>query len=380
MFQAIEIDDFRTYRHLSLTLGGGLNVFYGANATGKTNLLEAVAFLATGRSPRTFRDAETVLFGQSSFRLWGAGQRSQRSFTVEVTLDLAKGKSVSVNGRILGRLSSLSRVFPLVYFSPDEVHLINGPPGRRRVFLDQLLCQIEPAYAHYLERFRHVLEQRNALLKEVKIGRSSKDLIPIWDAQFSSYGGEVIARRGAAVLALKEALREEYAHLSPEEAPEIGYRPSLPAGVPTLLTKEDASALLAETLVANRTVEVLRGFTLAGPHLDDLAIALDGREARAYASQGQRRSLLLALKLAAARLIERATGQKPVLLLDDILSELDETHRKRLVTLFAGGSQTLLTCTDPGELQEITPERGNLFLVRKGEVLPGGKGAWGAAG
>ncbi len=368
--EKIYLRHFRTYAALALDLAPGVNVFAGPNAAGKTNFLEAVHVLATGTSPRAARDAELVAFGQSGFFLKGLIQRPPSPTMVEIVFDQHKGKAARVDGHPLSSLAALSSHLPVVYFAPDELLTVSGAPVRRRALLDRLLCQCQPAYAYHLERYRFVLQQRNALLHEIRAGAAGRDLLPIWDEQLAAHAGHLVSRRLGAVRELDPLFREEYAHLDPRESPALAYRASWDIdALGPVPPPEALAASLLDALAAQRAVEAARGFTLAGPHRDDLILTIDGRDARLYASQGQRRSLVLALKFACARLIERAVQSRPVLLLDDVFSELDSRRQAHLMER-AAGSQVLITCTDREDLEEIAAESGSLFTVSKGEITP----------
>lgn len=376
----VHLRNFRTYRSCTLELQPGLNVFYGENAAGKTNFLEAVGLLAAGRSPRALRDVELATVGEESFYLKGLVERAPAPATVEVAWMLQKGKAVRVNGRLQESLAGLAGVLPHVHMSPNEMAVVSGVPARRRAFLDHLLEQISPAYAHHLEQYRTALEQRNALLREIRCGAAGKDLLPIWDQSLIASGGHVVARRRATVRELAALVRKEYRRFWPEASPDVDYRPALAVagdspeageGEGGEWTAEAAAGMLALALERERERELARGFTLVGPHRDDLFLRIDGLEARLFASQGQQRSLLLAMKLAAAHLLERATGQKPLFLLDDVLSELDQRRRDRLLGMAQSGNQILLTCTEWDPVKEIAAGGGTSYRVERGGISGG---------
>lgn len=377
----MHLRNFRTYHSCTVDLQPGLNVFYGENAAGKTNFLEAVTVMATGRSPRAARDQEMAAWGQDSFFLKGLIERKPAPVAVELAWVQQKGKAFRVNGHVQQGLAAMAGILPHVYISPEELAVINGAPVRRRNFLDQLLGQISSPYVHHMEQYRQALEQRNALLREIRSGNASKDLLAIWDEPLAASGGEIIARRQAAVRELGRIVREEYQRFWPDAELDVCYRPALDgagnkaagavSGAATL-TARVAGELLRKALERERDQEVARGFTTVGPHRDELALYIDRAEARLFASQGQRRSLLLALKLAAAQLLEQWTGFKPLLLLDDILSELDRTRRARLLGAALSGNQVFLTCTELDAVKEIEHGGGTSYRVEKGDVAHGG--------
>lgn len=370
ILEKVFLCNFRTYPSLLLEPRPGLNIFHGPNASGKTNLIEAIHVLATGRSPRAFFDHEMIGFGADAFHVKGLVRAPAGLLTLEVTCGTDKGKAVRINGNPAPSLHALAGRFPAVYFSPDEIATVGGPPARRRVFLDQLLCQAIPTYAHHLDRYRTALEQYNATLRDFRAGRSSDALLPIWEEQLAAHGGELLARRLVAVAALDALFRDAFRELYGGDAVNLAYRPAGEGLPPPPGNPPAASAWIAAALAAGRAAAMDRGFPQAGPHRDDLSVQVEGMDARHFASQGQRRALTLALKLAAAGWIESTLGAKPVLLLDDVFSELDGERRERLITLLDGGYQVFATCTGPEGVQEILPAQGSYYSVRRGVILP----------
>lgn len=370
MIEKLFLYNFRTYANLVLEPCPGLNVFHGPNASGKTNLLEAVHVLSTGRSPRAFYDHEMTRFEADGFFIKGLVTTPAGQLTLEVAYAADRGKAVRVNGNPAPSLSALSGRFPVVYFSPDEIVSVSGPPARRRAFLDQLLSHVVPIYAYHLERYRGALEQHNAAVRDVRAGRSSDALLPVWEEQLAEHGGELLARRVAAVAELNTLFREAFLRLHGSDPVNLGYRP---AGEEPVLAAGDPAAAttwLAAALAGGRAAAIDRGYILVGPHRDDLSLQIEGLDARHFASQGQRRALTLALKLAAAEWIEGAVGARPVLLLDDVFSELDAERRARLLAMVAQRHQVFITCTGPEAVQEIPSAQGSFFSVKRGEILP----------
>lgn len=362
----IHLRNFRTYEAALIELSPGINIVYGPNATGKTNLLEAIYLLATGSSPRTARDADLVQAGKSSFYLKGLVERNPLPITIEVAGEPGRGKAARVNGKPAGS-AALCTYFPVVYFAPKEMGVVSGTPGSRRAFLDRVCCYLDPAYAHHLFQFRYVIEQRNALLRGIKERRESKELLTVWDEQLADHGAHVLSWRVRAVRDMAGILREEYRFICDREEPGLSYcsfgfrlNDLMDAGI------AEIANIYAAALEKVRDEEVARGFTLIGPHRDDLLITMDGLDARFFASQGQVRSLTLALKLAAARLIEDVSGVQPVMLLDDVLSEFDRGRREALLTRLAACDQVVITCADTAEIEKESLQRANLISVTRG--------------
>lgn len=370
ILEKIFLYNFRTYPNLVLEPAPGLNIFHGPNASGKTNLLEALHVLSTGRSPRAFHDQEMTRFESDGFYIKGLVQAPASQLTLEVAYGADKGKVVRVNGNPAPSLSALAGRFPVVYFSPDEIVAVSGPPARRRAFLDQLLCQAIPTYAHHFDRYRAALEQHNAALRDFRSGRSSDALLPVWEEQLAAHGGELLARRLALVADLNAFFREAFRRLDGGDAVSLVYRTAGEEPLPAAGDAAAATKWITAALSGGRAAAIERGHALAGPHRDDLSVEIQGLDARHFASQGQRRSLTLALKLAAAEWIEGAVGAKPVLLLDDVFSELDADRRERLLGMVARRHQVFITCTGPEAVQEIPAEQGRFFSVRRGEAIP----------
>lgn len=350
--------------------GSDLNVFHGPNAEGKTNFLEAVHLLTTGRSPRTFTDTDMIRNGSDTFFLKAALERPEGTLTVEVIHQSANGKTIRINGNVITNQNMVNRTCPTVYFSPDELRIVSGAPFWRRSFLDQLLSQVSATYHHHWENYRSIVAQRNATLRDLRSRRASDALMAVWDEQLAEHGGELIHQRLQIIEKLNRHLADGYARVAPSERVALSYR-SRVSYLPT--AGEDAAAAgaqLASALSEARPTERERGHTLVGPHRDDIHIIIDDMEARGYASQGQRRSLVLALKLAASSLVAAEMGIRPVLLLDDVFSELDRTRRRNICSLAEEGYQTLISCTDRATVEELALSRGRFFSVTKGRINP----------
>lgn len=363
--------DFRSYPGLDLALGPGLNVFLGPNGSGKTNLLEAVTYVSLGRSPRTTRDADLIRDGATGFeveveyhRATAGTDSTTPSSRAGVRFAAHRGRRAVIDGRIAQNLSDIYGRVPSVFFSPDDLWLLKGPPSGRRHLLDRLLAQSSPLYADAVLRYRHALSQRNAALHEVRARRASEDMLAIWEPLLLQYGTEIFTRRAAAVAALAPLATEAYRRLSGgAEVLECRYVPGLPA--------PDAAAAdwrerFCAALEARRRTDVALAGTSAGPQRDDVEVLLAGRAASRFASQGQQRSAVLALKFAERAHLRRQTGCWPVLLVDDVLSELDPRRRRALAEVLCGEGQVFLTSTDPGPLDGLVP--GNRYRVEAGRV------------
>lgn len=334
----LHLTNFRNYREETVELDPGMNLIGGDNGQGKTNLLEALHFACLGHSPRTRSDHELVRWGEADFSVRVEGQnRAGDSAVQAVTVSLEGGRRVKVDGREGGRLSDLLGNFGLLYLSQDDMNVVSGEPRRRRAFLDTLLCQLSPDYLRTLRRYNRVLKQRNAALRDDS-GHFT-DAFETLTKQLVEAGGSLVSERRMFLAEFAAETAARYADIAGVgEVAGMTYHSSCGAGDGQ--TPEQA---LKNKLVETAALERAIGSTQAGPHRDDLVVLLDDRPAAGHASQGQRRSLALALKLAASAALERGFRAPPILLLDDIFSELDEKRRGRLCELISRGSQVLLT-------------------------------------
>ena len=382
--QRINLDAFRNYAGEGLALGPGLHVFAGANAQGKTNLLEAIYLAATGRSPRTSQESELIAWEADVARVVAefASERRGR-FTVEISLgrkqpgtgsEARKGsgaqKRIKVNGapRSVGDLAGL---VPLVLFLIDDLEIIRGEPARRRAFLDIDLSAMSRTYAWALRQYTRVVEQRNRLLKEIREGSAAPDDLLAWDAQLASFGGRLLEVRARFVADLNSTSVSVYQGLTASsQGLTVAYRRDWGPDTDAVVTREAYAALLLDALAHAHPDEIQRGTSLVGPHRDDLAIMVDGRDIRQYGSQGEQRTAALALRVSEFSLLHQLFGEAPVLLLDDILSELDRTRRAALLNHLAPLAQVILTTTDVDAISLPPHADAHFYYVDHGTVTP----------
>ncbi|HHY76675.1 MAG TPA: DNA replication/repair protein RecF [Firmicutes bacterium] len=360
------LKDFRNYRHLELRLEPGVSLFFGRNASGKTNLLEACYYLSSLTSVRAERDHDLCRWGAKAF---AAGCRvdddgSSKTIKVQVAVEPALRRKVTVDD-VPVRRSELIRVLPAVYFSPDDLYMIKRSSASRRKFLDSLLGRIDPEYARRLSRYQDALARRNNVLKKIRSDPSWRRTLESLDGILVEAGSMVTARRLTAMGDLQREVSETYAFIAGRPCG-VSYASSIGVGE-VGGDLEDISRKFEESLQAKREEETARGITLSGPHRDDIVLTLGGKEVRYFGSQGEQRSAALALKLAEAKMLEGAFGRKPVLLLDDVLSELDEYRRKKVLSLCDYGHQILITATDP--IEDLAPDVTE-FRVQDGSVEP----------
>ena len=368
----LRLHGFRNYTETTVRLGPGLNVIHGQNAQGKTNLLEAIATLALTRSPRTTSSGDLLLWNEDAALAEADIARPPADVTLSIRFqrDAATGRVgrvTSVDGKPRPARAILG-VCPVVLFWPEDLGLVRGGPDGRRRFLDVILAQTDQQAVAHMSRYRRVLEQRNSLLHQLRAGTGARDSLQSFTGELAHHGAWLAVARARLVDALAPLAARSLRDLSGQRE-QIALRYA-PAHVDTLAdTVEAAEQSLLETLRVRSAEEIARGVTLAGPHRDDIAFDLDGRAARGTASQGQQRSIVLACKLAEVRYLQDTAGVAPVILLDDVLSELDPDRRGRLLTLLAQGGrhQVMVTTTEP--LREVADFDDVLhFTVHRGVV------------
>ncbi|MDI3316855.1 MAG: DNA replication and repair protein RecF [Bacillota bacterium] len=382
--------DFRNYASLDWRPSPGVDVLVGPNGAGKTNLLEAAFLVLSGRSPRARAESEMVREGCTETRVGAEVEVGGRRSTVGVRLS-PEAKQVEVDGRPVTRLGELAFRTPVVLFRPEDLLLAQGPASVRRRFLDEVGRAWSRSYDASLEATRKALGQRNALLRRLGAGASTKSaalLLESWDEAFVAAAAGLLRRRLALLAELVPALRRLHAALSGNDALEVRYASSVPelgrriaaGGAPTAREAPETDELLRqalrEALQARLAEELARGFTLVGPHRDDLRLLLAGRDLRSYGSQGQQRTVAVALRMAQFVLLRQRLGESPLLLLDDVFSELDGERRQRLLQLLLPDvEQAWLTVAEErqagagGSLLEIAgSERVKWFRVFSGSL------------
>ena len=362
----LTVRDFRSYEAAELRPGPGLTVIAGRNGAGKTNLLEALYFACTGRSCRTANEREAVRFGAALTRLELEAEDAHGRHTVSVGFQPGEQKHLRADGAPVERLTD-SEARPLVaVFLPDRLELILGAPALRRAHLDQVVAALWPARAGTRREYSAALAQRNALIAAIRAGRGSSASLPAWDAALARHGIALMRDRREATDRLRGRFATHAADLGLEGEAVLAYRPRSQA--------ETADALAAE--LAERTDgDLERGFTGHGPHRDDVSLKRDGRELRAYGSRGQVRLGLLALLLAEREELAAERGAAPLLLLDDVMSELDAPRRARLVEVLRGGGQSVVTATELGHVPGAEDAGVERVAIADGRVLQAAKEA-----
>ncbi|MEW1584041.1 DNA replication/repair protein RecF [Micromonospora vinacea] len=368
----LELVDFRSYERVAVDLQPGANVLIGANGVGKTNLVEALGYVATLDSHRVATDAPLVRMGATSAVIRCAVVHDGRELLVELEIVPGKANRARLGRSPARRARDVLGALRLVLFAPEDLELVRGDPAERRRYLDDLLVNRQPRYAGVRADYERVVKQRNALLRTAYLARKTGgsrggDLgtLAVWDTHLAQHGAELLAGRLELVAALTPHVAKAYdAVAAGRGAASINYRPSIELVEPTTDRAVLAEALTA-ALAASRSPEIERGTTLVGPHRDELALSLGPLPAKGYASHGESWSFALALRLAGYDLL-RADGIEPVLVLDDVFAELDTGRRERLAELVGGASQLLVTCAVDDDVPAAL--RGTRYQVGEGTV------------
>jgi DNA replication and repair protein RecF len=356
----LTVRDFRSYAAADVQLGPRLTVVSGRNGAGKTNLLEAVYFACTGRSCRTANERECVRFGAQLTRLQLRCEDAGQEHHLSVGFQPGEPKRLRVDGAPVERLTDVESRPLVSVFLPDRLELVTGAPALRRAHLDQVVAALRPARAATRRSYGATLAQRNALIGAIRAGRAGRGSLAAWDAQLARYGFALMSDRAAAVEELRSRFAAHAAGLGLAGEPEVVYRPRSQAG--------SAEALAGE-LAERVDSDIERGFTGHGPHRDELVLRRDDRELRAYGSRGQQRLALLALLLAEREALAASRGNPPLMLLDDVMSELDSDRRERLVDVLRGGGQSLITTTDLGHVPGADEPSVTRLAIAEGAVL-----------
>ena len=354
----IKIQNFRNFKSLEIEPCDGVNIISGSNAQGKTNLIEAIWLLTGNRSFRGCKDNDLICFSDTCYQISAEFESEQREKALEILY--AGRKTVRLNAVSKRSLSEILGQFCAVVFSPDHLELVKDGPDARRKFLDIGLVQIKPGYAHLLSCFNKILAQRNALLKNLYLSKGDPDTLEIWDLKLSEAAATVHALRGKYANYLGDLAQQHYKGISGDgETLCVCYQSTVWDEKSELDYREQYLTVL----VNSRKADIQSGFTTKGPHRDDLELKLDQNDARSFGSQGQQRSIVLALKLAECDAIAAAAGEQPVLLLDDVLSELDE-QRQSFILNHLEDRQVFITCCDNSAVLRLL--EGKVFPIEKG--------------
>ncbi|MBO5481020.1 MAG: DNA replication/repair protein RecF [Clostridia bacterium] len=352
------LENFRNYEGETFTFSDGLNVLFGKNAQGKTNCAEAVFYLCTGASLRIRHDKQLIKMGEEHAYIRAEAENRYGNVTVEANIFENK-RELRVNGSKIAKNADLMGHINSVFFSPGELRLIQDGPDERRRFMNVSISQTSPTYYTALLRYNKILDQRNALLKNPDFSLVL-DTLPVWDEQLCRYAATVVKKRAEFIAKLAPYAKEMHAYLTDnaetlEISPDKTYEGD----------EEEIARRLQKRLAGAYEKDIRLGFTTVGPHRDDLAVYVGGVEAKAYASQGQTRTAALSMKLAEVEIFKELSGEPPVLILDDVMSELDLPRRKKLLRLVRD-MQTLLTCTHAERV--LYGAECNKIRIEKGKI------------
>ena len=354
--ESIKLENFRNYGKLELSLSGGTNLFYGDNAQGKTNILESVYLCGTTKSHRGSKDREIIKFGQEESHIRMNLSKNEILYRIDMHLKKNKAKGIAINGIPIRKASELLGLGNFVFFSPEDLNIIKNGPSERRRFLDMELCQLNKVYLYNLMNYNKILMQRNKLLKDIYFHPEYEDTLERWDTQMVQYGSQVIRAREEFVSQLNDIIYDIHRKLS-------GGREDLLVTYEKNVSIEDFS----DTIQRNREKDIKLKMSHTGPHRDDLSFMVQDVDIRRFGSQGQQRTTALSLKLAEIELVKEKSRDLPVLLLDDVLSELDGNRQHYLLDSI-DGVQTLITCTGIDDFVENNFQIDRLFYVEDGSV------------
>lgn len=332
----IKLENFRNYEKLDIDFKKDFNLIYGDNAQGKTNILEAIYLSAIGRSFQTNQESELIRIGKQAAKVEIDYETKDR--TGKISCEIAEKKTFYINGIKQKKISDIIGKINIVLFYPDNINIIKGSPQERRKFLDIMISQLKPNYLHLLNKYKKVLEQRNAYLKQIKFENKSKNMLEIWDESLAELSSKIYEYRNQYITKIEEKIETIHNKITmcgkQKEKIKIKF-------ITSGTNKEEFYKKLKE----NQNIDIKRGFTQSGIHRDDFKIYINDKEVDNYGSQGQQRTAVLTLKLTELKIIEEEIGEKPILLLDDFMSELDENRRNNLTTAI-DDNQVFITCTD----------------------------------
>ncbi|MCS7300350.1 MAG: DNA replication/repair protein RecF [Fimbriimonadales bacterium] len=361
---------FRNCSDAELAPSPRLNILLGANAQGKTNLLEAIYYLSALRPLRPVREADLIQWGAPEMQLRAEYELDGLTDTVQIRLPLQGRRTITLNEQPITRQSALVGKLSVVCFTAQDLAIVRGEPADRRRFLDSEISLLSQRYLYSLAHYKRALEQRNTLLRGYLEGIATLESLPEWNAQLVKYGARLFHARRQFLERLNAlAIQTHRALTRDAETLRLQYLPGLPAHDPLPDKEDDWHAALLSALHQSASEELRRGTTLYGPHRDDFLIEVQGYEARMYASQGQQRTCALSLRLSEVALVESIRNAPPIVLLDDVFSDLDPTRRRQLVAFLQPRTQTFITCTDLSAFDDATLGEAALFEVRRGVVM-----------
>ena len=356
ILKSVALSHFRNYSDMYMEFDKGTNILYGDNAQGKTNILEAVYVSGTSRSHKGSKDKELIQFGQEESHIRTVVERDGLDYQIDMHIKKNKSKGIAINKVPIKKASELFGILNIVFFSPEDLNIIKNGPSERRRFLDMELCQLDKVYSYHLTKYNKILNQRNKLLKDINFKPELKDTLSVWDMQLIDYGRKIIESRHRFIEELNGIVKNIHRNISGnKEELIIRYEPNV------------EEEFLEQELKKNQQRDLKFGITSVGPHRDDMCFIIHEVDIRKYGSQGQQRSCALSLKLSEIELVKKSTRQTPVLILDDVLSELD-SNRQNFLLNSIHDIQTVITCTGLDEFVKNRFEIDKVFKVVNGTV------------
>ncbi len=357
IIKSIQLSNFRNYENMEIHFDDGINILYGKNAQGKTNILESAYLCATTKSHKGSKDKEMIRFGCEEAHIRTVVEKKEKTFQIDLHLRSIGSKGVAINKMPIKRAVDLFGILNIVFFSPEDLNIIKNGPAERRRFIDAELCQLDKVYLSDLAKYNKILNQRNHLLKEMNYRPDLKETLPVWEEQLVTYGKKIIERRALFLNDLNEII--------------VGIHSNITGGKEHILMKYEPSTeadLFEKNLANAREKDYRFCSTSVGPHRDDMLFEVDGIDIRKYGSQGQQRTAALSLKLSEIEFVKNTIHDHPILLLDDVLSELDSDRQNYLLNSIYD-IQTIITCTGLDEFVKNRFQVDKVFEVVEGEVF-----------
>lgn len=354
--KSLSLENFRNYENLNIEFDRGTTILYGDNAQGKTNILEAIYVSATTKSHKSVKDSDIIKFGNEEGHIRTIMNKDDLDYRIDMHLRKSKSKGIAINLERIKKASELVGLLNVVFFSPEDLDIIKNSPSHRRNFVDMELCQLDQFYIYNLSNYNKVITNRNKLLKDLYMNPSLKETLTIWDNQLESYGSKIIERRAQFTDQLNEIIKDIHLKLSGgKEELQVVYEPNV--------TVEE----IGRALKREQDHDIRTKTTSVGPQRDDFAFMVNGVDIRKFGSQGQQRTVALSLKLAEIEIVKKITNDIPVLLLDDVLSELDSSRKNYLLTSI-GDIQTIVTCPDLDEFIKNRFKINKTYYVENGTI------------
>lgn len=352
----LKINNFRNYNYQEIKLEKNINIFYGENAQGKTNIIEAIFLCSMGKSFRTNKDKEMILLDKEKAIIEVEFEKSDRDGKIKI--ELSNKKSININGIKIKKLSELLGNINIVIFTPDDINILKGGPQNRRRFLDIMISQLKPNYMHNLNLYLKTLEQRNNYLRQIREENKDENMLEIWDEKLSEYAINIFNYRKDFINRINDKIKNIHNEITDnKEEIKIEY-----------ITECNSRKEFLELLKKRRKLDIIKGFTTKGIHRDDFVIYINQKRLDIYGSQGQHRTAILSLKLSELNIIEDEIGEKPILLLDDFMSELDKKRRNHFLEKIKE-TQVIITCTDKIDIEN---KKILIYNVKEGKVIRGG--------